>query len=50
MDSLAPFLSNDLRNAVTNKAKKDSLIMGKSVDLKPQLGTVIATLLHVKAP
>ena len=50
MDSLAPFLTNVLRSAVTNKSNKDSLIRGKSVNLKPQLGTVIATLLHVKAP
>ena len=50
MDSLAPFLSNVLRSAVTNKASKDSLIRVKNANLKPQLGTVFATLLHVKAP
>ena len=50
IDSLAPLLSNVLTSAVTNKANKASLTRGNSINLKPQLGTVIATLLHIKAP
>ena len=39
-----------MKSAITKKSNENTLVRGKSVNLKPQLGTAIACLLHAKAP
>ncbi|CAC5386072.1 unnamed protein product [Mytilus coruscus] len=43
-------LFNVLRGAITKRANENSLIRGKSVNLRPQIGTSIACILNARAP
>ena len=38
-----------MKSSITKKSNENTLVRGKSVNLKPQLGTAIACLLHPKA-
>lgn len=49
-EKACPMLYNVLRGAITCRTNEQNLIRGKGVDLKPQLGTTIAYVLHAKAP
>ena len=49
-EQVCPLLSNVLRGAVTKRANENSLIRGKSVNLRPQIGTSIACILNARAP
>lgn len=40
---------NAMKSVIAKKANENTLVRGKSVNLKPQLGTAIACLLHDKA-
>ncbi|VDI36421.1 Hypothetical predicted protein [Mytilus galloprovincialis] len=46
----APLTYNVLRSAITRKSEEATLCKGKTVNLKPKIGTAVAYLLHAKAP
>lgn len=46
----APLFHGVLKSAVTTKANETTLMKGKTVNLKPKLGTAMACLLNAKAP
>ena len=47
LETLAPTLSTVLKSSITRKANQETLVRGKHVNLKPQLGTAVASLPHI---
>jgi hypothetical protein len=47
---MSPMVFTAMKSVITKQSNENTLVRGKSVSLKPQLGTAIACLLHAKAP